>query len=96
MARRILGESNNITLRMRCLYAAALYQDPAATLNDMRESVTMLEETGRTAQRVLGGTNPVTTGIEDNLRRARATLRARETPPPTRRTFAPGWLDGPG
>jgi hypothetical protein len=76
--------------------AAALYQDPAATLNDMRESVTMLEETGRTAQRVLGGTQPVTTGIEDNLRRARATLRARETPPPTRRTFAPGWLDGPG
>ena len=58
--------------------AAALYQDPAATLNDMRESVTMLEETGRTAQRVLGGTQPVTTGIEDNLRRARAALAARE------------------
>ncbi len=96
VARRVFGESNDLALRMRCLYAAALYQDPAATLNDMRESVTMLEETGRTAQRVLGGTQPVTTGIEDNLRRARATLRARETPPPTRRTFAPGWLDGPG
>ena len=96
VARRILGESNNITLRMRCLYTAALYQDPAATLNDMRESVTMLEETGRTAQRVMGGANPLTMGIKEGLRQARAALRARETPPPTRRAFAPGWLDGPG
>ena len=95
VARRILGESNNITLRMRCLYAAELYQDPAATLDDIRESVTMLEETGRIAQRVMGGANPLTKGIGEGLRQARAALRAREAPPPTRREFARGWLDGP-
>ncbi len=72
------------------------HQDPAATLDDIRESVTMLEETGRTAQRVMGGANPLTMGIKEGLRQARAALRARETPSPTRRTFAPGWLDGPG
>ena len=73
----------------------ALYRNASATLDDLREAVATLDELTRTARRVLGGTNPVTTGIEDNLRRARAALRARETPPPTRREFAQGWLDGP-
>ena len=82
VARRVLGESNNITLRMRCLYAASLYQDPAATLDDMRESVTMFEETGRTAQRVMGGANPLTMGMERHLGLARMALHARETPSP--------------
>jgi len=36
----------------------------------------MHEETERTARRVLGGTHPVTTGIEGNLREVRAALRA--------------------
>jgi hypothetical protein len=45
----------------------------------MREVVTTLEETERTARRVLGGTHPVTGQIEGELRNARATLRARES-----------------
>ena len=40
-----------------------------------------LEDTARTARRVLGGANPTTTGIETALRQAQAALRARETPP---------------
>ena len=32
-----------------------LYQDPAATLGDLREAVTTLEEIERIARRVLGG-----------------------------------------
>ena len=47
-------------------------------LDDFRESVTTLEETVRTARRVLGGAHPLTSAIEDNLRDARAALRARE------------------
>ena len=61
---------------MRCNYAVALYKDPDATLDDLREAVTTLEEAERTAQQVLGGSHPLTTGIEDELRDARAALRA--------------------
>ena len=62
-------------------YARALYEDPGATLDDLREAVTTLEDMERTARRVFGGTHPTTTGIEVSLRNARAALRARETPP---------------
>ena len=69
------------------------YRDDAATLDELREAVTTLEDAGRIARRVLGGTHPTAMQMERDLQRVRATLRARETPPS--RTFAPGWLDGP-
>ena len=50
----------------------------AATLDDLREAVTTLEGTERTARRVLGGAHPLTTGIEISLRNARAARRVRE------------------
>ena len=65
-------------------YALALCNDPDATLDDVREAVTTLEATERTARRVMGGAHPLTVDIEDELRDARAALRARETPPPPR------------
>ena len=82
VARRVLGESNEITLKMRWIYATALYNDPDATLDDLREAITTLEDTERTARRVLGGAHPLTSTIERYSREARAALRARETPPP--------------
>ena len=60
-------------------YARALYGDPGATLDDLRECVMTLEETERIAQRVLGGAHPLTTEIGDNLRLSRATLQTAET-----------------
>ena len=80
-ARRVFGESHNLTLRMRWSYARALYHDDDATLDDVRESVTTLEETERTARRVLGGAHPTTVDIEASLQIAQTHLRARETPP---------------
>ena len=65
---------------MKTLYAQALYKDAGATLDELREAMTTLEETERTARRVLGGAHPVTTGIEEALREARVALAARETP----------------
>ena len=59
----------------RKIYTRALYEDPGATLDDLNEAVEMLEETTRTARRVLGGAHPLTAGIEVGLRRARAALR---------------------
>ena len=81
VARRVLGESNDLTLRMRINYAMALYADTSATLDDIHEAVAMLEETARTGRRVLGGTHPLLEAFEGALRAAQETLRARETPP---------------
>ena len=83
VARRVLGENNDITLKMRAIYAAALYEDSGVTLADLREAVTTLEDTERTARRVLGAAHPTTVKIEHALAEARAALRARETPPPS-------------
>jgi len=66
--------------RLRWNYANALYKDPDATLDEVREAVSTLEDTERTARRVLGGAHPHTVDMEQSLRKARAALRARETP----------------
>ena len=78
VARRVLGEGHRLALKMWLVYAQAIYNDDSATLGDLREAVTTLEDTARTARRVLGSAHPSTAGIELALRYARATLRARE------------------
>ena len=75
----VVRRVHEYTLKMRSLYTRAIYEDPAATLDDLREAVNMLEDAGRTARRVLGGAHPITTGIERRLRDARAALRAGAT-----------------
>ena len=72
VAQRVLGASNETTFRMRGCYAGALYADPAATLDDLREAVTTFEDVGRIARRVFGGAHPLTVGIEYHLRNTRA------------------------
>ena len=62
-------------------YAHALYNDPSASLDDLREAVTTLEDAERIARRVLGGAHPVMVDMERSLRVARAALRAREAQP---------------
>ena len=78
VARRFLGESHGFTLKLRWNYAQTLSEDSAATLDDLREAVTTLLETTRTARRVLGGAHPDVVGIERALRRSRGVLSARE------------------
>jgi len=74
VARRVLGEGDQLTLKMRWVYAMALYKDDSASLDDLREAVTILEDTERTTRRVFGGAHPLTFSIEDELRNARAAL----------------------
>ena len=81
VARRILGETHEITLRTRKIYAQVLYNDPGATLDDLRETAATLEETGRIARRVFGDTHPLTVDIEGSLQTARAVLFAHITAP---------------
>ena len=76
VARRVSRDSSDIPIRMRALYAEVLYNDAAATLDDLREAVTTLEDTEGTARRVLGGAHPLVEAIERHLRRSRAALAA--------------------
>ena len=87
VAPRVLGENHELTLKMRKVYAIALYRDTGATLDDLREAVETFEEIERIARRFLGAANPFTSTIEGNLRNARAVLRARETPSETPGSF---------
>ena len=77
VARRVRGENDILTLKLRWGHARALYEDDDATLDDLREAVTTLEDTERIARRVLGGAHPQTAQIERCLQDARATLRLR-------------------
>ena len=58
----------------RSIYAEALSRDPAAMLDDLREAVTTLEDSGRIARRVFGGAHPMTVDIGRTLQNARAAL----------------------
>ena len=77
VAQRILGEGHRLALRMRTIYAVALSCNDGATLDDLREAVTTLEDSERIARRVFGSSHPRTQAIEEELQDARAALRAR-------------------
>ena len=80
VAQRVLGKCHDLTLRLRSTYAIALRNDLAATLDDLREAVTTLEDAERITRRVFGGAHPLTKWIELELQKARATLDTHETP----------------
>ena len=80
VARRVLGNNSESTIRISVLYATALYEDPCATLDDLREAVAMVEHTARIGRRVFGGAHPLTGVLEYALRESRAALSSRETP----------------
>ena len=75
VARRVLGDNDKDTTRIRWSYAEALYEGDGATLDDLREAVTTLEDAARISRRVLS--NPDLTGaIEYDLQDARAARRS--------------------
>ena len=78
VTRRVLGDNHEFTIKMRATYAQTLYKADGATLDDLREAVTTLEELERTARRVFGGAYPTTSSLVKSLEDARAALIARE------------------
>ncbi len=89
LARRVLGESNEITLRMRRNYARTL-SSGGDTLDDLSEAVDTLEDLEQIARRVLGDAHPFTEslGILPQVREALTTKR--------RNIFLEGCGFGPG
>ena len=67
-------------LSMRVGYGMAVYEDPDATLDDLREAVKTLEDIEPIARRVLGGAHPLTVQIEEHLRESRAALENAQAP----------------
>ena len=63
---------------MRWHSARALYEDDSATLDNLREAVSTLEDSEPIARRVMGGAHPTTAVIGRALQNARAALGARE------------------
>lgn len=84
VARRVLGESCEITIKMLWNYAETLYRDDSVALRDLREAVNTLDDLARTVRKVSGSAHPFVVGTEHHLRKSRAALRARETPSPGR------------
>ena len=78
VARRVLGENHEDTLRLKWIYATALCRDDGATLAELREAVTTLEAVEQNIQRVFGRAHPLTGGIGGDLRNARVALAARD------------------
>ena len=75
MAQRVTGDSSDISIGLRTLYAQSVGCDAAATLDDLREAVTTLEDVERTLRRVLGGAHPTTKGVELALGEARKRVK---------------------
>ena len=80
VARRVLGENDQLTLKLRWNDARALAGDPGSTLDDIREAMTMLEDLTRITRRVFGSAHPLVALCEDSLRLVRKKLGASETP----------------
>ena len=74
VARRVLGESDNLSLKMRWHYALALYKDDVATLDDIREAVTTLESVAKSWKQVFGISHPETPRVQGALNQARVAL----------------------
>ena len=77
VARRALGESHRLPLKMRWIYALTLYGDPSATLDDLREAVETLESVARVWTRVFGEAHPETSMVQNTLAAAHTVLAAR-------------------
>jgi tetratricopeptide (TPR) repeat protein len=80
VARRVRGESDETTLRMRGTYARTLYMDTRSTLDDLREAADTLVDVERIARRVFGGDHPFTKKTEAILRTVRGALETIRTP----------------
>jgi hypothetical protein len=74
VARRVLGDTNEYALRVRWLYAWALYKDAGATLDDLREAVTTLESVATSWKQVFGQAHPETPKVQGTLEMARKKL----------------------
>ena len=78
VATRVLGAEDRLTIKLGGSLGQHLYWDPDASLDQLRESVALLESNCAMSERVLGRTHPTTEVSERDLVRARLRLREAE------------------
>jgi len=61
-------------VRMRLLYAMCLFEDDAASRDDVADAISQLEELLRTAHRIYGPANPLVKNVKETLEFARERL----------------------
>ena len=76
VARRVLGDNHEMTLKMRWNYARVLYLDEGASLDDRREAVQTLESVAHSWKRIFGPAHPETPKAQEALKYAREALAA--------------------
>ncbi len=76
VARRVLGDNHEMTLKMRWIYARVLYLDEGASLDDRREAVATLESVAHSWKRIFGPAHPETPKAQEALKYAREALAA--------------------
>ena len=74
VARRVLGDNHEMTLKMRWIYARVLYLDEGASLDDRREAVATLESVAHSWKRIFGPAHPETPKAQAALKVAREAL----------------------
>jgi hypothetical protein len=74
LSTRAMGAENRTTLLIRWRLAIALYQDPDASLDDIVEAATTLEDVSRRWIRVFGPADPDSNHIQFHLQNARKLL----------------------
>ena len=74
VSRRFLGDGHEFTFKMRQIYGGALYKDDAATLDDLREAVEILESVAPLRIRIFGEAHPETPMVQRALAAARERL----------------------
>ena len=74
VARRVLGDNHEMTLKMRWIYARVLYLDEGASLDDRREAVATLESVAHSWKRIFGPAHPETPKAQEALKEAREAL----------------------
>ena len=67
VAQRVLGNDDEVTLRMRVNYAQMVCKDANATFKNLNEAVDTLEEIEPTARRALGSAHPLAKTIGNNI-----------------------------
>ena len=63
---------------MSLIYGWALYKDPVATRDDLREAVETLESVAKSCQQLFGAAHPDTSNVLNVLANARKKLAAAE------------------
>ena len=76
-ARRALGSDHELTIKLECQLARASYADEGASLDELRQAISMYEDLIRRARRIFGDSHPAAESMAARIEEARTTLARR-------------------